>query len=207
MMKQYHMKSMLLVGVLFMQSVVVGAAAETAHTHSPYAGQETRAIKALSPADVEGLQQGEGTPFGGMAKPAELNGYPGPRHVLDAFEAGQLALTDEQQQQIKSLYQSMQKEAIALGTQLIEIETELDDAFTHKTINENALQEKVKASADLYGQLRIAHLKYHLAMVDILSEQQVAAYNQLRGYTAGNPCENIPEGHNPFLWKLHNNCP
>src|SRR5689334_17464381 len=46
---------------------------------APYAGQQTRTIKALSPADVAALLKGEGM---GMAKAAELNGYPGPLHVL-----------------------------------------------------------------------------------------------------------------------------
>ena len=50
------------------------------HPLSPYAGQQTRAIKALSPEDLAGLLNGEGR---GMAKAAELNGYPGPVHVLE----------------------------------------------------------------------------------------------------------------------------
>ena len=41
----------------------------------PYAGQQTRAIKALSDDDIAALRAGEGM---GMAKAAELNGYPGP---------------------------------------------------------------------------------------------------------------------------------
>ena len=49
----------------------------------PYAGLESRAIKALAPSEVEDLRQGNGM---GMALPAELNGYPGPRHVLDLAE-------------------------------------------------------------------------------------------------------------------------
>ena len=46
---------------------------------APYAGQQTRTIKALLPADVTALLKGEGM---GMAKAAELNGYPGPLQVL-----------------------------------------------------------------------------------------------------------------------------
>src|SRR5215469_14793256 len=45
----------------------------------PYAGQEARTIKALSDDDIAALRKGEGM---GMAKAAELNGYPGPVHVL-----------------------------------------------------------------------------------------------------------------------------
>src|SRR5262249_20157560 len=47
-----------------------------------YAGRQTRAIKALSEEDIAPLLNGEGM---GMAKAAELNGYPGPKHVLTAL--------------------------------------------------------------------------------------------------------------------------
>lgn len=46
---------------------------------TPYAGQQTRTIKALSDDEIAALRNGEGM---GMAKAAELNGYPGPIHVL-----------------------------------------------------------------------------------------------------------------------------
>lgn len=131
-----------------------------------------------------------------MAKPGELNGYPGPRHVLDAVEAGEFELTSEQQNQVETLYAEMRGEAVVLGEQIIEAEQTLDDT----------LQELVFASAALYGRLRIVHLKYHLAMVEILTPEQVAQYNELRGYLSDDPCGNIPEGHDPELWKMHNNC-
>jgi hypothetical protein len=46
---------------------------------NPYADQQTRSIKSLSEEDIAALLNGEGM---GMAKAAELNGYPGPKHVL-----------------------------------------------------------------------------------------------------------------------------
>jgi len=192
--------------IIWQQSVAASNNAGESAIHSPYVGQEVRGIKALSQADVEGLLDGEGTPFGGMAKPAELNGYPGPRHVLDAVDAGEFEVTSEQKEQIEALYEEMRSEAIALGEGIINIEKALDDAFASGTITEDFLQEKVLESADLYGQLRIVHLKYHLKMMDILTPQQVAQYNELRGYSSDDPCANIPEGHDPEMWKLHNNC-
>lgn len=175
--------------------------------HSPYAGQEARGIKALSQADVGGLLEGSGTPFGGLAKPAELNGYPGPRHVLDAIEVGEFQATQEQTQQIKALYEEMKAQAIVLGKLIIDIENEIDKAFKNKTITADLLEKGVAESADAYSKLRVVHLKYHLQMVDILSSEQVVKYNELRGYTKdGGPCANIPEGHDAELWKQHNNC-
>ncbi len=214
-MKKFDKKFAIIIGVILV-AIVIGIFSQQDKTtsqtsdesaiHSPYAGQEARGIKALSQDDIEGLLAGAGTPFGGMAKPAELNGYPGPRHVLDAYDAGEFQLTNEQHKQIEALYEEMRSEAIELGEKIIDIEKGIDDAFTGKTITNAFLQEKVKESADLYGQLRVVHLKYHLSMVEILTSQQVEQYNELRGYTSGNPCENIPEGHDPEMWKLHNNC-
>lgn len=182
--------------------------APTASLTSPYAGQEGRGIVALSQEDVEGLLEGAGTPFGGMAKPAELNGYPGPRHVLDAFEEGQFDLSDRQRDEIEGLYEQMRSEAIPLGEQIIETEQAIDDAFSSGTMTEVFLEESIETSASLYAQLRLVHLSYHLATVEILGPEQVAHYNQLRGYAADNPCATPPpEGHDPELWRQHNNCP
>src|SRR5512140_1710908 len=60
-------------------------AKDTAHAAltSPYAGEEKREIKSLSADVIEQYNQGEGM---GMAKAAELNHYPGPRHVLMAAD-------------------------------------------------------------------------------------------------------------------------
>jgi hypothetical protein len=58
---------------------------------TPYAGQQARTIKALSDEDIAALLKGDGM---GFAKAAELNGYPGPKHVLDLAE--KLKLTDAQ---------------------------------------------------------------------------------------------------------------
>lgn len=195
-------------GILFFRgsSPLALQASDEGAIHSPYAGQESRGIKALSQEDIAGLLAGAGTPFGGMAKPAELNGYPGPRHVLDAVEAGEFELAAQQQAQVEALYEEMRAEAIALGEQIVAIEKGLDDAFHNGTISEAVLREKVSESAGLYGQLRFVHLKFHLAMVDVLTPQQVAQYNELRGYAATDPCANVPEGHDAELWRLHNNC-
>lgn len=172
--------------------------------HSPYAGQETRGIKSLSPNEIQGLMKGHGTPFGGMAKLAELNGYPGPRHILDFSE--EMKLTVEQKQQIQSIYDDHVIDAKALGKQLIDIEKKMNDKFEEDSITDEYLKEKINSSAKIYGELRYVHLKTHLLMVDILSKEQVKKYNSLRGYASGNPCDNIPEGHDPEMWKLHNNC-
>src|SRR5262245_59605560 len=102
-------------------TVVWLAAAVSANAQSPYAGQESRAIKALSPQEISDYLSGKGM---GLAKTAELNGYPGPAHVLEL--AAQLHLTAEQQAKTGVLFQKMQARAIALGKELVEAERALD---------------------------------------------------------------------------------
>ncbi len=174
-------------------------------TASSYVGQELRGIKSLSQDDVDGLIAGEGTPFGGMAKLAELNGYPGPRHVLD-LEA-QMGLTQIQKEEIESIYDEMNAEAKQLGEHIIAIEKEINDKFDDESITDNYLKQKVAESAEIYGELRYVHLSAHLKMVDVLNDKQVALYNELRGYTSDeDPCENVPEGHDLQMWRLHHDC-
>ncbi|HEU4445351.1 MAG TPA: hypothetical protein VFR94_11825, partial [Nitrososphaeraceae archaeon] len=138
---------------------------------SPYAGQELRDIKSLSDKDVQSLQNGTGEAFGGVAKLAELNGYPGPRHVLDM--ASELQLTDRQRMEIDLIYQNMSTNAKSIGAAIIAVEQDMDRAFANKTITEENLKLMLDNSADLYGQLRFVHLSAHLDTVQILTIEQV----------------------------------
>jgi Spy/CpxP family protein refolding chaperone len=174
--------------------------------HSQYAGQQHQSIKSLTPEDINGLRSGSGTPFNGMAKPAELNGYPGPRHVLDAHEAGEFELTDDQLNIIQKLFDDMQQTAIPLGEKIITLEKQIDNAFKEKNVTDDSLKELINKSAEIYAELRYTHLKTHLQMVSILTDEQVQHYNELRGYTTNDPCEKIPVGHDAEMWKQHNGC-
>jgi Spy/CpxP family protein refolding chaperone len=158
---------------------VTPAAADTAHhgQHSPYAGQETRDIKALSPEEIADLNAGRGM---GLALAAELNGYPGPRHVLDL--AHELQLTAEQQRRTRELLDAMREETSALGRRLIEAERALDRLFAERRATPDTVSAATEQAGAIEAKLRAAHLRYHLAMVDVLSAEQVATYNHLRGY-------------------------
>ncbi len=150
---------------------------------SPYTGEENRPIKALSSEDVAGLRSGSGMIFNGLAKAAELNGYPGPRHVLEAYEAGSFDLSDRQLEEVQKVFEEMQVDAIKAGERLLSTEEEIDTAFDRDTIFEYNLQRKVMESAEFYGQLRFIHLRAHLQMMDILTPEQVQLYSELRGYS------------------------
>jgi hypothetical protein len=150
---------------------------------SRYAGQEMRDIKSLSDKDFQSLRNGTGEAFGGMAKLAELNGYPGPRHVLDM--ASELQLTDRQRMEIELIYQNMSNKAKGIGAAIIAIEQDMDRGFANKTITKENLKLMVDKSADLYGQLRLVHLSAHLDTMQILIIEQVQMYNKMRGYASG----------------------
>ncbi|HYH46252.1 MAG TPA: Spy/CpxP family protein refolding chaperone [Thermoanaerobaculia bacterium] len=154
--------------------------AETAP--QPYAGQETRQIKALSEEDIAALLHGRGM---GLAKAAELNSYPGPMHVLEL--AASLQLTAEQQAATRKSFDRMQAEAVRLGQGIVARETELDRLFADGKAEPETVRAKVAEIAALQGELRAAHLAAHLEMNKVLTAEQVARYDQLRGYGTGAP--------------------
>ncbi|MEL7115145.1 MAG: hypothetical protein AAGP08_06055, partial [Pseudomonadota bacterium] len=78
------------------------------HSDTPYAGLETREIKSLSDQDIEELRRGGGW---GLALPAELNGLPGPAHLLELQD--ELELSNAQVAAITLLFEEMRADAIA----------------------------------------------------------------------------------------------
>ena len=156
------------------------ASAAWSQTHQPYAGLQARPVKALSDQQIADLKAGRGM---GLALAAELNGYPGPVHVLEL--ATPLGLSDDQRAKVAGLFDAMKREAVPLGERLIAAETALDRLFADKTITESSLGEATRDIASLQGELRLAHLKYHLATLELLTHEQAARYSTLRGYGDG----------------------
>ena len=146
---------------------------------SPYAGQEKRDIKALSAADIAGLKAGRGM---GLARVAELNGYPGPKHVLELGD--ELQLSAAQRSETQQIYEAMHEAAVATGEQIIGLERQLENAFQQSQADAAAVEKLIADIAVLQGALRFFHIRAHLQMMDVLNAEQVAAYSQLRGYAA-----------------------
>lgn len=147
---------------------------------SSYAGQQQREIKALSASDIKMYLEGHGMGFG---KAAELNHYPGPRHVLDL--ATQLKLSHEQYTKTQQAYDKMHAEAVRLGKLIIAKEKQLDSLYATQKISETQLRAIAGDLAKLQGELRFTHLNAHLEMKKILSPPQVMKYDELRGYGKG----------------------
>ena len=159
--------------------VLAGPAMAQQHQHgqSPYAGLEQREIKALSEQQIADLRAGRGM---GLALAAELNGYPGPLHVLEL--ADQLMLTVEQKQRVQQLFEAMKGEAIAAGEKLIASERDLDQAFAAHNMTAARLTMLMTRIGEQQGAVRAAHLKYHLATAEVLTVEQRQRYADLRGY-------------------------
>ena len=167
------------------QGHTLRGAAET--SASSYAGEQARAIKSLSEADINGLLSGAGA---GYAKAAELNGYPGPAHVLAL--APQLGLRADQQTATQRLMDARKAAARQLGEQLVSAERALDAAFAVRQIDAQRLQALTQRIGSLQASLRAEHLQTHLAQTALLEPRQVARYAQLRGYTTALPLPSPP---------------
>ncbi|WP_342236213.1 Spy/CpxP family protein refolding chaperone [Inquilinus sp. OTU3971] len=171
--------------------MIASAAIAQEHTHgagetsiptprSPYAGLQQRTIKALADQQIADLRAGRGA---GLALAAELNGYPGPSHVLEL--ADQLALSPDQRTQVATAFAAMKDETSAIGRQVVSGEADLDRLFAGRMVTPENLNETVLRIVGAQGRLRAAHLRYHLLMTTILTPEQVANYAQLRGYAPG----------------------
>ncbi|WP_085880284.1 hypothetical protein [Roseisalinus antarcticus] len=166
--------------------VATGAVAQDA----PYAGQDGRAIAQLGEADVAALLAGEGW---GLARPAELNGFPGPSHVLEL--ADELALSDDQRHEIEQIFHEMQNDAAALGARYVETEAWIDELFGDKQPDPEELTYLLRSSGEMLAQLRGIHLMAHIRTAPLLTPHQRMQYASLRGYGAPDHAGHEGGGH------------
>lgn len=157
--------------------LVTIAGAALASDRSPYVDLEGRGIKALSRDETRGLLGGEGM---AQSLAAELNGYPGPRHVIEL--ADRLDLTPEQRQRAAALEAEMKAAAVALGRAVVELEGELDRAFLGGKADRATIDHLTTAIGAKRAALRAVHLHAHLAMAEALRPEQRTRYMTLRGY-------------------------
>lgn len=162
---------------VFLPMLALSLGMSLANAQSPYAGEELRSLKSLSPKEVESLRSGQGM---GFAKLAELNHYPGPKHVLEL--ADDLDLTQSQRDETESLFEEMQLRAVALGEELIDAEMILDSDFEQESISPESLQSALLVIGEIRAQLRYVHLEAHLRQRNLLTAEQIARYDELRGY-------------------------
>ena len=155
---------------------------------SPYTSMQQRSVKALSDDAIRDYREGAGM---GLALAAELNGYPGPKHVLEL--ADKLQLTDAQKAAVKKSFDAMHADAVKLGNDILILEKALDIAFREAKVDREQLAAMTSKIAALQGRLRYRHLAAHLEAREILTDAQRRVYAKLRGYTTQKPEEHKHE--------------
>jgi len=170
--------------VLGTSGVLAVVFCSAASAQSSYAGQEQRHLKAYSDQEIADLKAGKGM---GFAKTAELNGYPGPAHVMAHAEA--LGLSAEQRDATLRLMEAHRARASALGAELLDAEQALEAAFASHTVDEARLATLTQEVGRRQAALRAEHLGTHLKQTQLLSSEQVARYQTLQGYM-GNGVDN-----------------
>lgn len=166
--------------VLAVMALVLSAGAAPAQ--GPYAGQQARPIKTLSAEQVADLRAGHGM---GLALAAELNGWPGPLHVLEL--ADRLGLDAAQRSAVEGQHDAMRREAIAAGEAVIAAEAALDGLFAGGRPTPEAIAAATEAAGRAQAGLRAVHLRWHLVTSATLTPAQRARYAELRGYAGAAP--------------------
>ena len=148
------------------------------------------AITGLTPEEIADLRVGHGM---GQARVADAQGYPGPRHVLDAAGSGDLLLSSAQAARIEEIYRAMASEAQRLGGLVLDAEEDLARAFRDGGADASTIRARVERIAGLRGELRAVHLRAHLETRALLDAGQIARYMTLWGHAPvdGSP----PAGH------------
>ena len=145
---------------------------------TPYAGQDARAIASLSAEDVAALLAGAGA---GFAKSAELNGYPGPLHVLELADA--LKLAADQRHAVQASFDRMKVKAVEIGARYVAAEIAVDAAL--RAGAQADVADRVLEAEKLRSELRLAHLAAHIEITPLLTPEQRQHYARLRGYGTG----------------------
>jgi hypothetical protein len=145
--------------------------------HNLHSQEGKSEIKTLSKEQINSYLNGEGM---GLAKPAELNHYPGPKHVLEF--SNELKLTEDQINQTNRLIDEVKINAVSLGYQIIEKEKELDSLFVNNIVEEKTIRSLLLKLAELNGELRFVHINAHIKQEKILEHNQIELYDKLRGY-------------------------
>lgn len=167
--------------VLILASALLAFPAFAQHA-APYAGMQEREIRALSPQQIDDLLAGRGMM---LALSAELNGWPGPMHVLE--HAAALRLSPVQRRETEALMAAHRAEARNLGGRLVEEERGLDAAFRERRATAEDITIRTNRIGALQAALRAEHLQTHLRQTALLSADQITRYAELRGYVAGAP--------------------
>jgi Spy/CpxP family protein refolding chaperone len=136
-------------------------------------------VTSLSADEIKDYLAGKGM---GLAKPAELNGFPGPAHVLELADA--LGLTPGQRSAVERSKDRMLVRAKSAGERYITAEMALDALMRSSDPKSADVAARVAAADAVHTEIRMAHIEAHLEITPLLSAEQRKKYSELRGYAA-----------------------
>jgi len=193
------MKIWLKLGLLLTFLFSIGSYASEKYT-SDYIRMQNLELKRLSLVDVSILQKTKEWEF---PYAIEFDGYGESISLLEIEDTIQL-----KESKIKTEPLSLQNKEVLLGTELIYLENQLNDAFSNKSINEVKLDKYISDIIDVREKLRLVHLSTRLQIPSILRQEEVFLYTSLRTYSGEyeDPCLNTPKGHDVLMWKKINGC-
>jgi Spy/CpxP family protein refolding chaperone len=110
-------------------------------------------------------------------------------------QANDLGLSAVQVAKAREIWQAMNVKASALGETIVAKETVLETSFSSGVATPADTRAVLDELARLQADLRYTHLAAHLAMRSVLSADQIAKYDALRGYADGTVA---PPGHHPM---------
>jgi len=161
-------------------AVALGAAAVWAS--SPHGGHDGHRSARRCAAEFDQVV-GSGRGFG-MAFVADQQGYPGPMHVLEL--ADRLGLTAEQERRARELMDAMFTASRPRSAALLDAERRLRALFASGAADEESVRVAVAEVERARAELRMVHLRAHLAARDLLTAEQRSAYHEARwGADAG----------------------
>lgn len=157
---------------------------------TPVVSAQHQPPASLSHDEMHGLMMGQGM---GLARAAEMQRYPGPKHVLDLADS--LALSDRQRDTAERLMAEVQAEARPLGARIVESERRLSALFDGAEVDDDALEAAAHEVGRLRAELRLVHLRAHVAMDAVLSEAQAARYHAIRHGATADHDASAPSSH------------
>ncbi|MFO7589104.1 MAG: Spy/CpxP family protein refolding chaperone [Gemmatimonadota bacterium] len=153
----------------------------------------------MSDADKQSLKAGEGL---GAGRLAMMNGYPGPKHVLEMGD--ELALTDAQKESIGTIFAEAKAGFAKMGAELVQREEALEAMFASGSVDVDEMEELAAEIGELQGRLRAAHLAAHVRTKAALTAEQL---EKLPSMAAAHGAMGQGEQHRHGMQQGHADCP
>lgn len=137
-------------------------------------------LSGISEGEKEALLKGSGLGAGMIAM---MNGYPGPKHVLEMGD--ELELTAEQREKIGSLFAERKASFVEMGQELVEKDERLTAMFASGSVNTRDVEKLSVEIGELQGKLRAGHLNAHVLTWEALTPAQRDKLASMQGMHHG----------------------